>query len=279
MSVHGRMSAGSSGSPSRVMIHLGSAAVPIDIVSLDEVISWILGSGRDCWQVMVTPNLHHLRVIRSAPHIATCYTDAALSLADGWPVAWLASRVAGCKVERVVGEVVLQALIDRQVEGRRLVLVGGQAGPELDRLFDQCRQRGWQVSGEPALRAELVDPVSRADLVRRIAHAGSEGIVVLGVGMPRQEQLASEIAALPGVGAVLCLGMSINFSAGVARPTPGLVQALALESLYRVIQEPRRLLRRYARDSLVLPALLARNPRRRVRGGPVEAPTARPPDA
>lgn len=263
MSMHDRMGADGSRAPTRVTIQLGRAVVPIDIVSMDYAISWIMDNRRDRWEVMVTPNLHHLRVVRSSPDMAERYTDAALSLADGWPVAWLASRVAGRPVERVVGEIVFGNLVERPGEGTRLVLVGGTPGPELDAFLHRCRQLGWYVSSEPAPRAELVDPALRAELVTRIAQAGSGGIVVIGVGAPRQEELAYEISALPGSGAVLCLGNSINFSSGVARATPPFFQALGLEWAYRSIQEPIRLLPRYAKDSLVLPFLMRENPRRR----------------
>ena len=251
------------GEHSRVSIDLGRAAVPIDIISIEQVIAWIKDNQRDCWEVMVTPNLHHLRVIRSSPDIAERYTSAALSLADGWPVAWLASRVSGRRVERVVGENVFEQLIAEAGRGAPLVLVGGTEGAKLDGLLERCRRAGWEVSSEPALRPELDDPQLRSKLVTRVARAGNGGVVVLGVGAPRQEQLAAEISAMPGHGALLCLGMSINFSSGVARGTPKVLQNLGLEWAYRASQEPRRLMTRYAMDSTVLPALLRQNRRQR----------------
>ncbi len=262
MSLRGRTKVNDSDLPKRVAISLGRAAIPIDIVSLNHTVSWITGGHRDRWDVMVTPNLHHLRVLLRSPHLAEHYNGAALSIPDGWPVAWLASRLAGGRVERIAGQIVFQRLIDQPGKGVRLVLVGGTPGSELDALVDSCHRGGWQVSRERAPRAELTDPDLRAELVTRIASVGSGGIVVLGVGMPRQEELATEIAARPGAGTILCLGMSINFGSGAARPAPQVVQAMGLEWAFRVLQEPRRLFLRYARDSLVLPALLRLNRRR-----------------
>jgi exopolysaccharide biosynthesis WecB/TagA/CpsF family protein len=247
----------------RVTIRVGSAVVPVDDVSLDYAISWVTDNQRDCWQVMVTPNLHHLRVVCGSPRISERYSGAAMSLADGWPVAWLASRVSGRPFERVVGADLFQKLVERPGESTRLVLVGGTAGRELDGLLHRCRQRGWQVCSEPAPRIELVDPELRAELVKRVALVGSGGIVVIGVGAPLQEQLATEIAASPGRGAILCLGMSINFSSGLARRAPTGLSALRLEWAYRALSEPRRLLMRYVKDSLVLISLMRENPRRR----------------
>lgn len=240
----------------RVSIDVGPVSIPVDIVSPEEAVSWVVAKERSSWEVMVTPNLHHLRVIRHEPAIAANYVGASLSLADGWPVAFLASRRAGRHVERVVGENVFQALIEKDGRGRRLVLVGGNPGEKLDALVEKCHQRGWDVVTEPAPRDELTDPARRSMLVKRVATAGQNGVVVIGVGMPRQELLAQEIAKSPGAGALLCLGMSINFSSGAVRATPKIVQRLALEWLYRIAQEPRRLFLRYVADALVLPVLV-----------------------
>lgn len=249
----------------RVTIRVGSAFVPVDDVSLDYAVSWVTDYQREYWEVLVTPNLHHLRVVRSSPQIAERYSSAALSLADGWPVSWLASRVMGRRVERVVGADLFQALVRQPGEGARLVLIGGTAGPELDRLCERCHELGWRVHSEPAPRNELVDPRLRAELVSRVAAEGSGGIVVVGVGAPLQEELATEIAASPGRGVILCLGMSINFSSGVARRAPEFMRVLRLEWVYRALSEPRRLLMRYIKDSVVLISLTRQNPRNRHR--------------
>ncbi|WP_370464831.1 WecB/TagA/CpsF family glycosyltransferase [Mycolicibacterium sp. P1-18] len=208
---------------------------------------------------MVTPNLHHMRIVRASPVVAEPYNSAALSLADGWPVAWVASRVAGRRVGRVSGADFFQTLICQPGQNGRLLLIGGTAGPHLDKLVERCRATGWQVTSEPAPRAELDDPRRRLDLVARSADAATGGIVVIGVGAPLQEQLATEIAAGPGCGVILCLGMSINFSSGFAQRAPRLAQILRLEWAFRALSEPRRLLVRYAKDSLVLPSLLREN--------------------
>ena len=249
--------------PTRVRINVGTADVPVDVTPLSSIINWIIGEKRDTWAPVVTPNLHLLRQVREAPGLSRLYSDAALSLPDGWPVAWLASRLSGKSVERVAGADLFQALIEQPGGGRPLVLVGGDPGPQLEELYNRCRRLGWNVSSEPAPREELTDRIARAELVQRLARAGSGGVIVLGVGSPQKEELSEEIAALPGGGTILAVGMSINFSAGVVNRAPQLVRTLRLEWLYRALSEPRRLLGRYIKDAFVLPKLAMLNPRPR----------------
>lgn len=247
----------------RVQLNVGTAHVPVDIVPLSSVITWIMAEQRDSWAYVVTPNLHLLRQVRETPALSRLYSGAALSLPDGWPVAWLASRLNGGSADRVAGADLFQALIEQTGGGRPLVLVGGSPGPLLDDLYSRCRGLGWNVSSEPAPREELSDPIGRGELVKRLARAGSGGVVVLGVGSPQKEELSEEIAALPGSGTILSIGMSINFSAGVVNRAPQFVRTLGLEWLYRALSEPRRLLGRYVRDARVLPTLAKLNPKRR----------------
>lgn len=252
-----------SSGPARVEIDLGSVSVPIDITSFDSATDWILNNPRNCWEIVVTPNLHHLRLVRNSPTLASNYSEASLSLPDGWPVAWLASRRSGKQVKRVAGADLFQAVINHHGAGRPLVLVGGTPGPKLDDLSTKCRSSGWIVSSEPAPRAEILHPSARSELVARIAQLASGGIAVIGVGSPRQEELAKEMAELSGNGAILCLGMSINFSAGVVNRAPKVVQSVGLEWFYRALSEPRRLLSRYLLDAFALPPLILRNLRHR----------------
>ena len=68
----------------------------------------------------------------------------------------------------------------------------------------------------------------------------------LAVGSPQQELLAQEIKQR-GVarGLALCIGASINFLTGAERRAPRWIQLANLEWLYRLLQNPGRLARRY----------------------------------
>ena len=80
------------------------------------------------------------------------------------------------------------------------------------------------------------------------------GIVLVGLGCPRQEIWAWENApqiSLP----ILAVGAAFDFHAGLLREASELVQKLGLEWLFRLVQEPRRLWRRYL---LLNPRFIAR---------------------
>jgi len=68
----------------------------------------------------------------------------------------------------------------------------------------------------------------------------------IAVGSPQQEVVANHLKSR-GIarGLALCIGASIDFVTGSERRAPRWMQAMALEWVYRLSQNPRRLARRY----------------------------------
>ena len=74
---------------------------------------------------------------------------------------------------------------------------------------------------------------------------------------PRKEQWVAAAAELD-VGFAMGVGGSLDVVAGLVRRAPRLVQRLGLEWLFRLAQEPRRLLRRYVTTNTRFLLLLIR---------------------
>jgi N-acetylglucosaminyldiphosphoundecaprenol N-acetyl-beta-D-mannosaminyltransferase len=81
---------------------------------------------------------------------------------------------------------------------------------------------------------------------------------VVGLGAPKQEcwvhthreQIAAKVA--------LCVGATIDFLANERRRAPRWMQRTGLEWLHRMLSEPKRLVKRYAKDAWVFPRLVLR---------------------
>jgi len=79
--------------------------------------------------------------------------------------------------------------------------------------------------------------------VERINASGA-GLVFLGLGCPKQDVFAYEHReSVRGV--QLCVGAAFDFHSGAKPIAPAWMQRRGLEWLYRLIQEPHRLWRRY----------------------------------
>jgi N-acetylglucosaminyldiphosphoundecaprenol N-acetyl-beta-D-mannosaminyltransferase len=79
-----------------------------------------------------------------------------------------------------------------------------------------------------------------------LAAAHKPSLIVLGMGMPRQEEVASVLRAAVGYPClIVCGGAIIDFMGGKTARAPSWMRVAGLEWLYRLTQEPRRLFQRY----------------------------------
>jgi len=95
---------------------------------------------------------------------------------------------------------------------------------------------------EPSKFRKLNDD-ERMELAERIKASGAN-VVFLGLGCPRQEVWAYEYRQLLNI-PILAVGAAFDFHAGTLPQAPRVLQNLGLEWLFRFIQEPKRLFRRY----------------------------------
>jgi N-acetylglucosaminyldiphosphoundecaprenol N-acetyl-beta-D-mannosaminyltransferase len=212
---------------------------------------------------VVTPNADHLVRLSREPALAPLYRDAALRLLDSRVVARLAGLLGLAPPPVVTGSDLTAALLAEVVRAGDAVTILG--APEA--VVAAARRR------HPAALARAAhhdppmgfdrDPAAMRAAVEFV-EANPARFVLLCVGSPRQEAVAAALrrrGRATGLG--LCVGASLLFVAGAERRAPRPVQRAGLEWAWRLAQDPRRLARRYLRDSPAILRLLWREARRR----------------
>lgn len=225
-----------------------------DPVTEDEAVDAILdgvAAGRGGW--VLTPNLEHLRAYQREDDVRERFDRADLVVPDGTPLLW-ASRVKREPLPgRVAGSDLIWSLSRAAAErGASVLLAGGNPGtadaaarkleahaPGLHVVGTLCPAHGFDAAAVAAEVAAL-----RPDVVF--------------VGLPMGKSLALSAAlrdALPHAWAV-GVGVSFSFVSGDIARAPGWVQRAGLEWVHRLVQEPRRLFRRYVVEGIPFAARL-----------------------
>jgi N-acetylglucosaminyldiphosphoundecaprenol N-acetyl-beta-D-mannosaminyltransferase len=223
-----------------------------------EVLRWVGEHRGDC-RYVVTPNVDHTVMFQENAALRAAYADASLVLADGAPVVW-ASRLLGRALpERVTGADLTPNLFAAVQEPLTVYLLGAAAGVG-ERAAAKIQQR-WpavKVVGtySPPLGFEHREEENEA-IIERI-NAVAPDLLVLGLGAPKQELWIHQHRTRLHVSAALCVGAVIDFLAAEKARAPQYVQRAGLEWLHRLMSEPRRLFRRYARDAWIFPQLMWR---------------------
>ena len=190
--------------------------------------------------IVVTPNINHLHLAQFSIEMQTCLEHAGLQLADGWPIVF-ASRVLGTPLpERIAGIDLVEGLVD---SGHRfsLAILGGPPGAAM-KLAERARATNDVVLVDELVPGWDAEP-RRSELMERARELAPD-LVLVGIGAPRQEQLALELAAVVH-GPIVCCGAAIEVLAGVRPRAPALFQRIGLEWAFRLALEPRRLFNRY----------------------------------
>lgn len=223
---------------------------PLDAVTLSDAVAWVDARVADGTPSRVgAVNAAKLVKIERDPELARAVTACELIVADGMSVVWAARLLAGVRLRRLAGIDLMERLVLRAAErGYRVYFLGARQ-EVLDRMLEVLRERhpSLEVAGshhgyfgpedEPALVEEI--RASRADLL------------FVAMGTPAKEYWVDRNYRAAGAAVSMGVGGSFDVISGLVRRAPAWMQGVGMEWLYRLMQEPGRLWRRYLTTSAI----------------------------
>lgn len=193
----------------------------------------------------------------SAVHlIMECYKDrqlmngvnkAGIVTTDGMPLVWYLRHVSQFKrAKRVYGPDLTLKLCKRAAQkGYRVFFLGGARG-ETEMLEKKLKENypGLKVVGRIDTPVRPLPREENLKAIKKINNAGAD-IVFVGLGCPYQEKWMIENRSRLTAGVLIGVGAAFDFITGRARQAPKWMQERGLEWLFRLSQNPRRLMYRY----------------------------------
>jgi N-acetylglucosaminyldiphosphoundecaprenol N-acetyl-beta-D-mannosaminyltransferase len=199
-------------------------------------------------------NAAKLVAMRDDPKLSGIIDGCGLVTADGQSVVW-ASRLLGDPLpERVAGIDLMEALLGLAEQcGYRVYFLGARSDV-LARALEHLRGRFPRLQIAGARDGYFTDEEAAA--VCAAIRASRADILFVAMSSPRKEYFLGEFGSALGTSFVMGVGGSIDVMAGITRRAPIAWQRLGLEWLFRLLQEPRRMFRRYAVTNTRFLALL-----------------------
>jgi N-acetylglucosaminyldiphosphoundecaprenol N-acetyl-beta-D-mannosaminyltransferase len=184
-----------------------------------------------------------LMMMRSDRKLQGFVDRASLVVADGQPLVW-ASRLRDNPLpERVTGVDLVEELCGLAAkEGFGVYFLGSKPAiieTVAERLAE--RHRGLEICGISDGYFDSTEAPRRAQAIRK---SGAK-ILIVGMGVPLQEEFIQNHWDQLGVELAIPVGGSFDVIAGAARRAPVWLQRIGMEWFFRLVQEPRRLWKRY----------------------------------
>jgi N-acetylglucosaminyldiphosphoundecaprenol N-acetyl-beta-D-mannosaminyltransferase len=232
--------AGAGAEPLRIDM-LGCPLDPLDMAqTVARCVSLLEQPGTS---VQVSVNAAKLVASNQDPDLAAFIGDADLVNADGQSVVWGARLLGHDVPERVAGIDLMQELIALAAERGLGIYVLGSRDVTLNRALEHLRARhpSLKVSG---FENGYYSDADESQVVERIRASGAE-LLFVAMSSPRKEDFVARNRDRLGVSLTMGVGGAVDVLAGATKRAPMWMQRAGLEWLYRVVQEPRRMWRRY----------------------------------
>ena len=190
-------------------------------------------------------NVHTTVMAHDDPQYHTVQADAAFVLPDGGPLSGYSRKHGFPEAERVTGpDLMLELFAISKEKGYRHYFYG--ATEETLQSMKEVLERdypGIQIAGMYAPPFRALTPQEDAQIVAKINEARPD-FIWIGLGAPKQEEwMYQHMGQLQGV--LIGVGAGFDYLAGYIKRAPRWMQRMSLEWLYRLLQDPKRLWRRY----------------------------------
>jgi N-acetylglucosaminyldiphosphoundecaprenol N-acetyl-beta-D-mannosaminyltransferase len=217
---------------------------------------------RICWRdaisqgrqiVIAHHNLHSVYLRHRDAEMRALYKQAEIVYIDSMPLVFWA-RLMGYKLDRshrITGVDWIRPLLrEARDNGWRVFYLGGKPGVahraaeilkgEIPGLELETHQGYFDMEGEDNER------------VLEVINAFGPHVLLVGMGMPRQEKWVLRNRARLKANVIHTIGATFDYVAGAIPTPPRWMGQLGLEWLYRLVSEPRRLWRRYLVEPVYL---------------------------
>ncbi len=173
--------------------------------------------------------------------------EADLVVCDSMPVVWISRLLGNPLPERVAGSDLVPSLLKVAAQKNyRVFFLGGR--PDVGERAMENIRRDYPSIEHLFYYSPPNTPVLEMDheTINGKIREAKPDMIFVSFGCPKQEKWIAMNYRQCGVPMAVGVGATIDFLAGNVRRAPKWMQASGLEWLYRLCQEPKRLLKRYA---------------------------------
>ncbi|MCP9489060.1 MAG: WecB/TagA/CpsF family glycosyltransferase [Solirubrobacteraceae bacterium MAG38_C4-C5] len=223
--------------------------IPLALTDYEGTMDWMDSTIASGHQACLSAAAVHLVMVAREDAPTRAAVLHSMTVPDGQPLVWALRALGHRQASRVYGPELMARFCERSAQtGTRMYLYGGRDQGALVQLVLNLRRRfpGTKIVGGYSPPFRPLDHEERHAVAAEINRSKAD-VVWVGIGQPKQEHWMEDMRELIDAPVLVGVGAAFDFHAGLVPQAPGWMQAIGLEWAFRLVQEPRRLWRRYAR--------------------------------
>lgn len=206
---------------------------------------------------IATVNLDFISIAQRDTYFRDTLNEADLAVADGMPLVWVSRLLGRPLAVRITGVELVDESCRLAVETGSSIFLLGAAPGVAETAGRRLRQRfpGLRIAG---VYAPPFGPLTREENERILAKvaAARPGFLFVALGAPQQDIWIRANRDRLDVPVCMGVGCVLDLLAGKVSRAPVWMQRAGLEWLFRLVQEPGRLWKRYIVDDVPMLARL-----------------------
>jgi len=194
--------------------------------------------------------VHGIMEARRDPELAAIYASSVITVPDGTPTVWVGRWQGHKGMQRVAGPDLMREVFSRrEFAGCTHFLYGGeehvadQLGERFTRLYPWARIVGTYTPPFRDLNAE-----EEQSLIARVRQLKPD-IIWVGISTPKQERFMHRYLHRLDTTLMFGVGAAYDFHTGRIQDAPQWIKTIGMQWLHRLMQDPRRLWKRYLRNN------------------------------
>lgn len=214
---------------------------------------------------IVTPNLDHIVILEKDKEFAQVYKNADLILADGKPLIWISKHIKNPIKEKISGSDYFPELCKMCAEkGYSIFILGAAEGVAAKAAENLCSKiQGLKISGTYSPPIGFEKNQQELKKISDMLTSVKPDVLAVSLGSPKGEKYLYHHMEEYGIPLGISIGATIDFEAGNVKRAPKWMSDHGLEWLFRITQDPKRLIKRYWKDFVGIVPIMRKYGRKR----------------
>lgn len=190
--------------------------------------------------------VHGIMEAQRQPSLKTIFADALLVAPDGMPTVWMGRLNGFSQMQRVFGPDLMANIIGSEEFSHCTHFFCGGAPGVAECLREQMLKRfpRASITGTYSPPFRPMTSTEEMELVAKVRLAQPD-IIWVGLSTPKQERFMAQYLPMLDTKLMIGVGAAFLFHTGAIQDSPAWMKQLGLQWLHRLVQEPRRLWKRY----------------------------------